>query len=161
MVENRINITFSEQVDTIQSNVTTENSIFFQHKSRIGIFSKHANKHIPTLNLSQISFVQRFSRKNWSKTAYPSSYSVSGSCFCIWKPKIFFRKLRWNPFHSRVTLELTYHNEDQPNPLAIIRLFTPDSSWTWYLMESDRDDTLFGLVAGLETEFGYVRRVTA
>ena len=54
-----------------------------------------------------------------------------------------------------------YHNENQPNPLAVIKLFTADSSWTWYLMEYDGDDTLFGLVAGLETEFGYVRRVTA
>jgi hypothetical protein len=50
-----------------------------------------------------------------------------------------------------------YHNENHPNPLAIIKLFTPDSSWTWFLMESDGNGLLFGLVAGLETEFGYVR----
>jgi hypothetical protein len=49
-----------------------------------------------------------------------------------------------------------YHNENHPNPLAVIKLFTPDSSWAWYLMEYDRDDTLFGLVAGLETELGYI-----
>jgi hypothetical protein len=49
-----------------------------------------------------------------------------------------------------------YHNEDKPNPLAVIKLFTPDSSWCWFLMEADGDDLLFGLVVGLETEFGYV-----
>ena len=49
-----------------------------------------------------------------------------------------------------------YHNEDHPNPLVMIKLFTPDSAWRWFLMEYDGDDTLFGLVAGLETEFGYV-----
>lgn len=50
-----------------------------------------------------------------------------------------------------------YHNENHPNPLAVIKLFTPDASWGWFLMESDGDGLLFGLVAGLETEFGYVR----
>ena len=49
-----------------------------------------------------------------------------------------------------------YHNENHPNPLAIIKLFTPDSSWNWFLMEYDGDDLLFGLVAGLETEIGYI-----
>jgi len=49
-----------------------------------------------------------------------------------------------------------YHTEHHPNPLSIIKLFTPDSSWRWFLMESDGDGLLFGLVAGLETEFGYV-----
>jgi hypothetical protein len=49
-----------------------------------------------------------------------------------------------------------YHNENQPNPLAINKLFTADSSWSWFLMESDGEDLLFGLVIGLETEFGSV-----
>ena len=48
-----------------------------------------------------------------------------------------------------------YHNENNANPLAVIKLFTPDSSWQLFIMESDGDDQLFGLVAGLETEFGY------
>ena len=40
--------------------------------------------------------------------------------------------------------------------IAHIKLFTPDSSWTWYLTEYDRDEGLcFGLVIGLETELGY------
>jgi len=49
-----------------------------------------------------------------------------------------------------------YTNEGNPNPMALVKLFTPDSSWSWFLMEYDGEDTLFGLVAGLETEFGYL-----
>ncbi|MCP4543364.1 MAG: DUF2958 domain-containing protein [Chloroflexi bacterium] len=49
-----------------------------------------------------------------------------------------------------------YATEKQDAPLAIIRLFTPDSSWTWYITEYDGDDTLFGLVVGMETEIGYI-----
>jgi hypothetical protein len=41
--------------------------------------------------------------------------------------------------------------------LARIKLFTPDSSWTWYLTEYDADDDVaFGLVNGHEEELGYV-----
>ncbi|MFH1632990.1 MAG: DUF2958 domain-containing protein, partial [Chloroflexota bacterium] len=49
-----------------------------------------------------------------------------------------------------------YSGQHKPNPLAVIKLFTPDSSWTWYITEINRDEELcFGLVAGLETELGY------
>jgi len=42
------------------------------------------------------------------------------------------------------------------------KFFHPMSSWTWYLTEYDPKERLaFGLVAGFETEIGYVRRVTA
>ena len=43
--------------------------------------------------------------------------------------------------------------------VALVKLFTPDSSWTWYLTEASRkgDDILmFGLVEGHERELGYV-----
>ena len=39
---------------------------------------------------------------------------------------------------------------------APVKLFTPDSSWTWYLSEFDGDDLLFGLAIGMEIELGYV-----
>ena len=39
--------------------------------------------------------------------------------------------------------------------LALFKLFTPDSSWTWYVSEYDGGDILYGLVIGLEIEFGY------
>jgi len=46
--------------------------------------------------------------------------------------------------------------ESQGTPLAMVKLFTPDSSWTWYIVEYDPEQRLcFGLVIGHEREFGY------
>jgi len=39
--------------------------------------------------------------------------------------------------------------------IARLKLFTPDSSWTWYATEYDGQDMFFGLVEGQEKEFGY------
>ena len=40
--------------------------------------------------------------------------------------------------------------------VAHLKLFTPDSSWTWYATEYDPDQRLFfGLVLGMEQELGY------
>lgn len=40
--------------------------------------------------------------------------------------------------------------------VAHLKLFTPDSSWTWYPTEYDPEERLFfGLVCGLEQELGY------
>jgi len=41
------------------------------------------------------------------------------------------------------------------NALAQVKFFTPDAQWTWYASEYDGDDIFFGLVSGLELEFGY------
>ena len=41
--------------------------------------------------------------------------------------------------------------------VAYLKLFTPDSQWSWYATEHDGQDLLFGLVCGLETELGYFR----
>ena len=42
-------------------------------------------------------------------------------------------------------------------PLAVIKLFNPDGAWTYYILEWDGQDTIFGLVAGMgyDTELGY------
>ena len=41
--------------------------------------------------------------------------------------------------------------------IAYVKLFTPDSSWTWFLTEFDpATRTAFALVQGHETELGYV-----
>jgi hypothetical protein len=50
-----------------------------------------------------------------------------------------------------------YETEHVPPPekVARVKLFHPISSWTWYVMEYDGQDTCFGLVAGLDVEFGY------
>jgi hypothetical protein len=46
-------------------------------------------------------------------------------------------------------------------PKVIVKFFTPDSSWTWYVTEGDKlengDWEFFGLVEGLESELGYFR----
>jgi len=55
-----------------------------------------------------------------------------------------------------MSLPEPYSVEKADDPLAVIKLFTPDSSWTWYVLEYDPDkDRAFGLVAGFETELGY------
>ena len=43
-----------------------------------------------------------------------------------------------------------------PNPVAITKLFTPDSSWTWFVLAYDPEERLaFGLVDGAVAELGY------
>ena len=46
--------------------------------------------------------------------------------------------------------------QEQDDPVVWMKYFTPDSSWTWYVIEFDRVDRLcFGLVIGHEIELGY------
>ena len=39
--------------------------------------------------------------------------------------------------------------------VANLKLFAPDSSFSWFVLEFDGKDTFFGLVEGLEKELGY------
>ena len=39
--------------------------------------------------------------------------------------------------------------------LILAKLFTPWSTWTWYVIEYDGEDRCFGFVKGHEAEFGY------
>ena len=39
--------------------------------------------------------------------------------------------------------------------IVYLKLFTPDSGWTFWATEYDGKDTFFGLVDGMEREFGY------
>ena len=55
-----------------------------------------------------------------------------------------------------MNLPALYTTEKAADPLAVIKLFTPDSSWTWYLTEYDGEALAFGLVVGFETELGCV-----
>lgn len=49
-----------------------------------------------------------------------------------------------------------YSQEHDPDPLFSVKFFTPDSNWTWYVSEYNPTERLaFGLVYGLETEWGY------
>jgi hypothetical protein len=38
---------------------------------------------------------------------------------------------------------------------AIVKFFSPTSSWTWYASEFDGVDQFFGLVDGFKKELGY------
>lgn len=44
--------------------------------------------------------------------------------------------------------------DNDPDPIAYVKFFTPDSGWYWYATEFDGQDTLFGLVFGHYVELG-------
>ena len=50
-----------------------------------------------------------------------------------------------------------YTQENVKDPLCHFKLFTPDSNWTWYVIELSKENkqTCFGYVIGLESELGY------
>ena len=50
-----------------------------------------------------------------------------------------------------------YETEGQTNPLCHVKLFTPDSNWTWYIIEFSKANrsTCYGYVQGLDSELGY------
>jgi hypothetical protein len=59
------------------------------------------------------------------------------------------------------TIPALYSTEDTPaeEKRAVVKFFTPDSNWTWYVSEGSKDHngnwTFFGLVEGFEREWGY------
>lgn len=54
------------------------------------------------------------------------------------------------------TIPALYGQDGVKNKKAYVKFFTPDSSWSWYVMEYDKEQQLcFGLVDGLEKELGY------
>lgn len=60
------------------------------------------------------------------------------------------------PDELRALLPPIYTNEKLGDrAYAPVKFFTPDANWTWYASEFDGDDTFFGLVSGLELEYGY------
>ena len=60
------------------------------------------------------------------------------------------------PAEVAATLPALYATQHEADPIARVKFFTPDSSWTWYVTEFDPSDRLcFGLVHGHEREFGY------
>ena len=50
-----------------------------------------------------------------------------------------------------------YETEGSLNPTCHIKLFTPDTDWTWFIIEFSKADrnTCYGYVQGLENELGY------
>lgn len=54
------------------------------------------------------------------------------------------------------TLPPLYSTENIKDPLIQCKFFTPDSSWSWYVLEFDKtNEIFFGYVCGLENELGY------
>lgn len=54
------------------------------------------------------------------------------------------------------TLPPLYSTENIKDPLIQCKFFTPDSSWSWYVLEFDKtNEIFFGYVCGLERELGY------
>ena len=47
--------------------------------------------------------------------------------------------------------------EGSTNPLCHVKLFTPDSNWTWFIIEFSKADakTCYGYVQGMDSELGY------
>ena len=46
--------------------------------------------------------------------------------------------------------------ETKEEPQAIVKWFTPDSNWTWYVVEYNPETGMcWGLVDGFEKEFGF------
>jgi hypothetical protein len=58
---------------------------------------------------------------------------------------------------QRRSLPPIYGAQNDKDPLARVRLFTPWSPpcWTWYIIEFDGQNECFGLVDGFEVELGY------
>ena len=57
---------------------------------------------------------------------------------------------------SREKLPPLYSGEEQGlDALAQVKFFTPDAQWSWFASEFDGENIFFGLVSGLELEFGY------
>lgn len=49
-----------------------------------------------------------------------------------------------------------YATERSLNPICYIKLFTPDTQWTWFIIELDRKTNFcYGYVQGLDNELGY------
>jgi hypothetical protein len=59
------------------------------------------------------------------------------------------------PSEIRSQLPPLYAQSRNPNAIAYVKFFTPDSNWTWYATEFDGETIFFGLVQGHEEELGY------
>ena len=59
------------------------------------------------------------------------------------------------PAELRRTVPPLYATEQDSDPVVQAKLFTPWTSWTWYVLEFDGVDRAFGWVVGFEAELGY------
>lgn len=59
------------------------------------------------------------------------------------------------PHDIAVKLPQLFASEHEEDPVALVKLFTPWTYWSWYVVEYDQQDICFGLVCGHEVESGY------
>ena len=61
------------------------------------------------------------------------------------------------PKDLRENIPDLYSTENSEDPICQIKLFTPDSNFTWYVFEVSKDDlnTCYGYVIGIDSELGY------
>jgi hypothetical protein len=60
------------------------------------------------------------------------------------------------PTELATTIPPLYATEKDPEAKAVVKLFTPWTYWSWFVIEFDPHTLLcFGLVKGTETELGY------
>lgn len=61
------------------------------------------------------------------------------------------------PLELQDKIPKLYETEEQEDPIAYIKLFTPDSNWTWYITELSIDKNIcFGyVVSAYDKELGY------
>jgi hypothetical protein len=58
----------------------------------------------------------------------------------------------------RTKLPPLYSQEAEAEPIVYAKFFLPGTGWTWYVTEGSQQEDeflFFGLVVGLESEFGY------
>ena len=69
--------------------------------------------------------------------------------------KLEFKKPDLLPAAVRAMLPAWRATANEEDPIASVKLFLPDTAWTFYVVEFDGADTCFGLVCGMEVEAGY------
>ncbi|HYU74204.1 MAG TPA: DUF2958 domain-containing protein [Ktedonobacteraceae bacterium] len=55
----------------------------------------------------------------------------------------------------REQLPPLYSQEHVEDPLVVCKFFCPWNRWTWYALEFDSEDVVFGWVVGGDEELGY------
>jgi hypothetical protein len=58
------------------------------------------------------------------------------------------------PEGVRATIPAPGETARERYPLLRVKLFYPDFSWTWYIIEFDGEDICHGYVEGFENEYG-------
>lgn len=68
-------------------------------------------------------------------------------------------KLLTKEIEAKLAKHPLYSTDGKNIKQILVKFFTPDSSWTWYVVEGNRqpngDWSFFGLVDGHEKEWGY------